>query len=402
MSDPTKNATSTPDEAPSVGALPQGYSVIPALNYALTPSHQMDLTTLSEQERARVSQIASGVSFADTNGLMSFGAEAQRELSAHLDQLLEGLRASDAGRAGELTVALATMIKDLKLPQIKREVAGDAALAGSLGKLPVVGGWFSALRALQLNHRKITAHMDAIESKANGQLSTLKATNAKLDALVDASLKQIKLLELYMAAGQIVVKRARVEFEQQRSAAEQSRDITQISRLRDFGEQLNAFETRLVRIHMAHSQSLVSVPEIRASQSAARIEMNNVYDSILFDLPALKRAILTVASLSQTMAASKATDARRQIARELGSVGSDQLQQVYLKAKSSQGDFSADVAVLEASANKLLETIELGRRLDVDNADKRTKAIQDLSGLNRKFTDGLLAAGDRFVKTTSE
>jgi uncharacterized protein YaaN involved in tellurite resistance len=294
------------------------------------------------------------------------------------------------------------MIKDLKLPQIKREVAGDAALAGSLGKLPVVGGWFSALRALQLNHRKITAHMDAIESKANGQLSTLKATNAKLDALVDASLKQIKLLELYMAAGQIVVKRARVEFEQQRSAAEQSRDITQISRLRDFGEQLNAFETRLVRIHMAHSQSLVSVPEIRASQSAARIEMNNVYDSILFDLPALKRAILTVASLSQTMAASKATDARRQIARELGSVGSDQLQQVYLKAKSSQGDFSADVAVLEASANKLLETIELGRRLDVDNADKRTKAIQDLSGLNRKFTDGLLAAGDRFVKTTSE
>jgi uncharacterized protein YaaN involved in tellurite resistance len=333
---------------------------------------------------------------------MSFGAEAQRELSAHLDQLLEGLRASDAGRAGELTVALATMIKDLKLPQIKREVAGDAALAGSLGKLPVVGGWFSALRALQLNHRKITAHMDAIESKANGQLSTLKATNAKLDALVDASLKQIKLLELYMAAGQIVVKRARVEFEQQRSAAEQSRDITQISRLRDFGEQLNAFETRLVRIHMAHSQSLVSVPEIRASQSAARIEMNNVYDSILFDLPALKRAILTVASLSQTMAASKATDARRQIARELGSVGSDQLQQVYLKAKSSQGDFSADVAVLEASANKLLETIELGRRLDVDNADKRTKAIQDLSGLNRKFTDGLLAAGDRFVKTTSE
>jgi hypothetical protein len=171
--------------------------------------------------------------------------------------------------------------------------------------------------------------------------------------------------------------------------------------LRDFAEQLNAFETRVVRIHLAHSQSMVSVPEIRASQTAAVIEMNNVMDSILFDLPNLKRAILNVASLAATAKASKATAARHALSRELSSIGSDELQATYLKAKESQGDFAGDIAALATSADKLLQTIEMGRRLDIANADKRAKAITDLSGLNRKFTDGLLQAGDQFVSKTA-
>jgi len=374
-------------------------ALIPTLNYALKPEQQLDLTKLGEADLQRVNEIAASVSFADTNSLMSFGADAQRAISSHLDRLLEGMRASDAGRAGELTIALATMIKDLKLPEIKKEVAHQGGLSESLGKLPVVGGWFSALRALQLNHRKITQHMDDIEAKANSQMAVLGATNTKLDSLVEASLEQIRQLELYIAAGQVIVKRARVEFERRRASAQQSRDVREIAQVRDFGEQLNAFETRIVRIHLAHSQSLVAVPEIRASQTAARIEMNNVLDSILFDLPNLKRAILNVAALAQTAEASKATDARREISREIASLGSDQLQEVYLKAKTSQGDFDADIAALSVSANKLLETIALGQRLDRDNETKRSKAIGSLADLNRKFTDGLLAAGDRVVKS---
>jgi hypothetical protein len=125
--------------------------------------------------------------------------------------------------------------------------------------------------------------------------------------------------------------------------------------------------------------------------------MNNVMDSILFDLPSLKRAILKIASLAATVKASKATDARRVLSRELTSIGSEDLQSAYLKAKESQGDLSADVAALAMSADKLLETIELGRRLDIANADRRAKAITDLSSLNRKFTDGLLLAGNQFI-----
>ncbi|MFZ6688494.1 toxic anion resistance protein [Undibacterium sp. SXout11W] len=373
----------------------------PALRYELQADRQIDLNKFTDEQKARINQIAASVSFSDTNSLMSFGADAQRELSKHLDQLLEGMRTSEAGRAGEITIALATTLKDLNLPKIKQEVAGQSSLAEQFGKIPFVGEWFSALRALQQNHKKITEHLNAIEQKSQAQLTTLRSTNDKLDRLVQASIDHIKTMELYMAAGQILIKRARLEFEQKRLTVEQSRDVVEIAKLRDFAEQINAFETRIVRMHVAHSQSIVSVPEIRATQTAAMIEMNNVMDSILFDLPALKRAILNVAALSETAKASKATEARRALSRELGSIGSDQLQDAYLKAKNSQGDFAADVAVLAQSADKLLQTIALGHRLDLENADKREKSINDLNALNRKFTEGLLESGNQFVQKIS-
>jgi uncharacterized protein YaaN involved in tellurite resistance len=358
----------------------------------------MDLSKLSPAQMERVNQIASSVSFADTNSLMSFGSDAQRELSQHLDQLLAGMRTSEAGRAGEITIALATTIKDLNLSKVKKEVAGEATFSEMFGKLPVIGPWFSALRALHLNRKKISDHLATIEQKAQAQLATLNANNDKLDRMVDSSIDHIHNMELYMAAGQIVIKRARVEFEQKRAEVEKSRDLVEIAKLRDFGEQINAFETRVVRINLAHSQSMVSVPEIRASQTAALIEMNNVMDSILFDLPNLKRAILNVAALAETAKAAKATEARRQLSRELSTIGSDELQSAYLKAKESQGGFEADIAALSQSADKLLQTIELGRRLDITNAGRREKAISDLSSLNHKFTEGLLKSGDQFVQ----
>ncbi len=380
---------------------PAGTSLIPALKFELRPEQQMDLSKLNSEQTTRVNQIVSSVSFSDTNSLVSFGADAQRELSQHLDALLEGIRTGETGRAGEVTIALATTIKELNLPKVKAEVE-SGGVADHLGRLPIVGGWFSALRALQQNHKKITDHLAAIERKAQTQLETLRAMNDRLDRLVDSSIIHIKDLELYMAAGQILIKRARVEFEQRRAAAEASRDVIEITRLRDFAEQVNAFETRIVRIHLAHSRSITSVPEIRASQAAALIEMNNLMDGILFDLPELKRAILRVASLERTMQASKDTQARRDLTRELGSIAGDQLQDAYLKAKNSQGDFVADIAALSQSADKLLETIELGRRIDAANVAKREQAIADLSSVNSKFKDGLLEAGNRLVgKSTS-
>lgn len=375
---------------------PAGTSLIPALKFELRPEQQMDLSKLNSEQTTRVNQIVSSVSFSDTNSLVSFGADAQRELSQHLDALLEGIRTGETGRAGEVTIALATTIKELNLPKVKAEVE-SGGVADHLGRLPIVGGWFSALRALQQNHKKITDHLAAIEQKAQTQLETLRAMNDRLDRLVDSSIIHIKDLELYMAAGQILIKRARVEFEQRRAAAEASRDVIEITRLRDFAEQVNAFETRIVRIHLAHSRSITSVPEIRASQAAALIEMNNLMDGILFDLPELKRAILRVASLERTMQASKDTQARRDLTRELGSIAGDQLQDAYLKAKNSQGDFVADIAALSQSADKLLETIELGRRIDAANVAKREQAIADLSSVNSKFKDGLLEAGNRLV-----
>jgi uncharacterized protein YaaN involved in tellurite resistance len=371
--------------------------LLPKLNYALKVERQFDLSTLTPEQSTRVNQIVATVSLADTNSLLSFGAEPQRKLSEHLNELLDGIRTSEVGAAGDLTIELATTIKALNLQKMKREIDGQDWVAASVGRLPVIGKWFSALRYLQLSHKKVKDHLDAIEQRAQNDLTKLNAMNDKLDRMVEASIDNIKDLELYLAAAQVIVKRARVEFEQRRAAAAQSKDVVEIARVRDFSEQLNAFETRVVRMHVAHGESMVAVPEIRTGQTASRIEMANIMDSLLFDLPHLKRAIVQVAALDRTARASKANAARRELSRQISAIGSEQLQSVYLQAKQSQGGAEQDIALLAQSADKLLQTIELGHKLDLENAKKRDKAIGDLAGVERKFTDALLASGEQFA-----
>jgi uncharacterized protein YaaN involved in tellurite resistance len=370
---------------------------LPDLGYALSEKHQMDLSRLDNEQVSRMNQIVATVSFADTNGLLSFGSEPQRKLSEHLDALFDGIRTADVGAAGDLAIELATTIKSLNLQKMKREIDGQDWVAASFGRLPLVGPWFSALRYLHLRNKAVKAHLDAIEDKANKDLAKLKAMNDKLDRLVDACIANIRDLDIYLAAAQVIVKRARVEYETRRAAAAQSRDVVEISRVRDFAEQLNAFETRVVRMHLAHGESMVAVPEVRASQTASRIEMSNILDSLLFDLPHLKRAILQVAALDGVQRAARANDKRREVSRQISALGSEQLQSVYVKAKESQGQVAADVALLAQSADKLLQTLELGEKLDVENAAKRQKAMQDIAGIKNKFTAALLDSGEKFV-----
>lgn len=378
-------------------AVQTSLSTLPILNLEYRPEYMMDLSTLNPGQVDQVKQIVSGLSFDDTNSLLTYAAKPLQALTAHLDELLVGVRTSETGRAGEITVALATTLKDLRLPDIQAEIQKGGGFAAGLGKLPLVGGWFSALRGLRERSKQIVDHLDAIESKAQNDMAELRAWNTKLDRLVDVSIQAIKDLELYLAAGQVVVKRARSEFQARVDSARETKNMVEIARVRDIGERLNAFEVRMVRIHLAYTQSIVSVPEIRATQTAGIIELNNIMDSVLFDLPRLKSAIIRVTSLGKIARASAETKARESFRRELEGLASEQLQATYLAAKESQGDFASDIAVLSQSADKLLETIRLGEKIDVDNAQKRSQAITDLSTIRAKFKDGLIEAGERFI-----
>ena len=81
----------------------------------------------------------------------------------------------------------------------------------------------------------------------------------------------------------------------------------------------------------------MAIPQIRTAQQAGRIEIQNTLDTILFDLPDLKAAIVRVAALQQISRAGEATAARRKIARDLQAIGVDALDQAYTTGQAEPG-----------------------------------------------------------------
>lgn len=373
--------------------------VFPELNNALTEGQKINFTKFTEEQRKRIAQIASTVAVLDSNAVTSFGVEAQRKMNSYLDELLKGIRTCEVGEAGEITMELAKHIKSMNLPKMKEEVEREDWFANTFGNLPLIGKHLSAIRYFIASHEEILKHLGEIEARAQREAGKITASNAKLDQLINYTVGNVKELELYLAAGQNILLRAKADFARKKEALH-SDDPLEVAQLRDMAEQINAFEARLLRMHIAFTDALISIPQIRLTQESGRIEIRNIMDTVLFDIPRLKSAILRVASLRQILNASKETEARREIARQIGEIGTEALDKAYTQAKMSQGTGAEDVAYLAATADKLLETINKGVQIDRENKEKRAQAEQELNNIQTKLLEGLRANADEIARNS--
>jgi uncharacterized protein YaaN involved in tellurite resistance len=375
----------------------QNQAVVPELLNSMTEKQKINFTKFTEDQRKKIAQIASTVAVLDSNAVTGFGVEAQRRMNGYLDELLKGIRTCEVGEAGEITMELAKHIKSMNLPKMKAEAEGGDWFANTFGSLPVIGKHLSSIRYFIASHEEILKHLSEIEDRAQREAGKLTASNAKLDQLISYTIGNVKELELYLAAGQSILMKARADFNKQREVI-QSDDLVAVAQLRDMAEQINAFEARLLRMHVAFTDALISIPQIRLNQEAGRIQIRNIMDTMLFDIPRLKSAIIRVASLNQILNASKETEARREITRQIGEIGVEALDKAYTQAKQSQGTGAEDVAYLAATADKLLETINKGIQIDEENRQKRAQAEQDLSNIQNKLLTGLKANAEEILR----
>jgi len=366
---------------------------LPSLALQIASRDIVDPARFDGPRRQQAGVIAASVTLNDSNAIATFGAGPQRKLSGFLDQLLAGARTDEIGLFGALVTELATDIRALDLPAVKREADGRAGL---LAGLPVVGKYYSAFRRFRAMQAKVVDHLAEIERRAETHLGKLKASNAMLDRLLDATEANLREIEVWVAGGQQALLRMGAQFEAERVEAERlalaaERDPVRVARLHDMAEQVNAFETRLVRLHVAFTRGILAIPQIRTAQQAGRIEIQNTLDTILFDLPDLKAAIVRVAALHQISRASDATAARRRIARELQEIGVDALDQAYTAAKRTQGDMAGDVDTLTRVTDRMLATIDKGLQIDRENRGKREQAMRQLGEVRTRLLEGLRA-----------
>ncbi len=366
-------------------------SQLPALADRFQGDKRIDLGKFDTPALARVNQIASGVVKLDGRAVNSFGLEPQARANEFLDKLLEGVRTSDVGGAGALVAQLAPGVKMLDIPGMRAEAEGTAN--SFFAGIPFIGeriaGYYSAFRRFQANYTQISDHFAAIEDKGRKDMATLSAMDSKMDLLVQQNLASLRELEIYVGAGQVILDREKASYRVNREAALQKADAIALAQVRDQGEQINAFESRLLRLSMAMQDALTDIPETRLTQSAGRIEYTNILDTLTFDLPKLKKAILRVANLKRINDASKSNDARRALAAQTAAAGVDMLDQAYVKAKESQGGALAEIAAMGEIADRIVGIVDKGAEIDVKNQQSRAEAMRRLEEIKGKFVEGL-------------
>ncbi len=269
----------------------------------------------------------------------------------------------------------------INLKGMRSEVNGEGIsgkLASVLGGLPVVGRHFSALRAFLIDRARLADEFGRIEQKARGEKARLIDATARFDGMVRELEALIESFKVYLAAGVRVRDREAAAYAAEREAIEAAppseRDPARAARLRDRGERIAQFEVRLVRMHAAYLEAIQNIPEIRNLSKASEIGIQDVMESMLSDIPRLKRAVIQMIGLSDLKKARQNSEARRKLSIELGNVASEATRDAYLSAKASQGNFDDELGRLDHAAQVLLDTLQKAAVLDQENKAKREQA----------------------------
>lgn len=387
--------SNTPIAPDSLHAAASSTSIaIPELSANGMSPAKIDVESFDPSQKAKVQQIVESVPKLDQRAILTFGADVQIRANGALDKLIDGIRTNEAGTSGAMVAEFATGLKMIDIPGLKTEAETVGSFfKDTLRKIPFLGAFLlernSAFQRLRANHAKIKSFFDQIEVRARTEMATLLAVDSKMERLIEQNIESLRELSVHVGAGQAILERERANFAQARAAALASADPAQLAAVRDFAETINAFETRLLRVHVAMTDAMAAIPQTRIAQSAGRIEHQNIMDTLLFDIPRVKSAIVRLASLKAISDASKASEARRKLARSLTQSGADALDLAYSRAKQSQDGGLSEIVALGQVADRILGIDAKGAAIDARNSAERRQAIEMLTRVREDFVKGL-------------
>ena len=73
----------------------------------------MDDSVLSDEQKAMVDAFVSQIDLANTNGILQYGAGAQKKMADFSEKTLENVRSKDLGEIGDLLTSVVTELKTI-------------------------------------------------------------------------------------------------------------------------------------------------------------------------------------------------------------------------------------------------------------------------------------------------
>lgn len=389
QNDNPNEKTDVKDPAVSVPVdMGTGTTNLPVIIATSSQDVLVDPRDLTPEALQQVEAVFGAFTIKDTTLILRYASEPQRKMSSFLDELLQGVRVKDVGVAGEMVMELSDGINLMQLDKVRDQLKGKEGLLAWIVNILSLGTNY--IRAFYESQKAITDKFEKIEAKSSNRMGILQGDLQKLDRLIGGSRDQIIDLEIYIIAGDKIIKREIENYRKTALAANESRNLQEAAEVRDFGRQIEAFDTRLIRIKEAYIRaSITTIEQVRLNQEAIRIEIQNLQDGILFTLPQMKILILQIAALNDTKEAQKAREAMEGINKRLSSLQADMSQDVYESAKKSQGSSLERVEQAQQIVKALQETIQNAVKLEEEGRKSREAAGNLLVEMKNEFTEVL-------------
>ena len=360
-------------------------AVIEMQTLAPTQKKIVDTIVIEPQHKQQAEQVAAVHDFMDTNAALTFGAGPQKKYLDNLKLLLGDARIRDLQGAGSIILEIEKGIDLAGIEALKKKIMGGGG--GFFSK--IFGGLTSALKAFAARRQKLLTLINDIEDRIEEQMHQIMTDNARLDTMFGDVKSNFYEIGVWVYAGELALERGAMEYGEMREKVLETADPIKISETNLFREQIIALDTRLLRMKSAYVKAPITLQEVMTTQQAGRIEVQNLMDSLLFDLPTFIETINMLLALYNLKGAQEDRKRREQLAERLAELKGETLDKIAVEAKEGQVRGAKEAALIEGQAKKIIETCKKLKDLDEKNAQIRSESETLLVDVMNDFQESM-------------
>ena len=340
------------------------------------------VSDLSPEDRERVEKIKSEIDLLDTQQTVQYGVGVQRNIADFSDHILGTVKSKDAGDVGKLMSDLSVQVKEMGIDQME---------SSFLDKLPFFNSAKRSLDRFIARYETVEVNIDHIEGELDKTRMELLKDIHLFDTLYEKNLEYFHDLEVYIRAGEELLKEMHEEtLPKLHAEAEAKGDTMSAQLVSDFENKVNRFEKKVHDLKLSKTIALQSAPQIRLVQNNDKLLVEKIQTAILNTIPLWKSQIVITLGLQKQEQALK-------LQREVTDTTNRLLEQNAALLKENTADVAqesergiVDLETLKRVNQDLIDTIDETIQIQRNGAKARKQAEVELQQIEQQLQTSLL------------
>ena len=344
------------------------------------PVERLELSKLTPAEQAAVQEFSKKIDILNTEQVLNYGSNAQKNISEFSDSALSAVRTKDLGEVGDMLSDLVVELKGLNFDPEQRK-----GLRGLFNKAK------QDVASLMAQYDKAEVNVDKIVEQLERHEVTLLKDISLMDRMYEKNQEYMKELTMYIIAGKLRIEELRnTELPELQKKAEESGLPEDAQAANDFANMIGRFEKKIHDLELTRTISLQMSPQIRMIQNNDTLMSEKIRSSINNTIPLWKSQMVLGLSMYHSEEAMKAQREVTDVTNQLLESNAKKLHQGSVNVAQESERGIVDIETLKKTNLELIATLDEVRKIQDEGRARRLQAEEELGRIEGQLKQKLL------------
>ena len=344
------------------------------------PIERLELSKLSPAEQAAVTEFSKKIDILNTEQVLNYGSNAQKNISEFSDSALNAVRTKDLGEVGDMLSDLVVELKGLNFDPEQRK-----GIRGLFNKAR------QDIASVKAQYDKAEVNVDKIVEQLEHHEVVLLKDISLMDRMYEKNQEYMKELTMYIIAGKLRIEELRkVDLPELQKKAQESGLPEDAQAANDFANMIGRFEKKIHDLELTRTISLQMSPQIRLIQNNDTLMSEKIRSSIVNTIPLWKSQMVLGLSMYHSEEAMKAQREVTDVTNKLLESNAKKLHQGSVNVAKESERGIVDIETLKKTNLELIATLDEVRKIQDEGRAQRRQAEEELGRIEGQLKQKLL------------